>query len=65
MTSSVRDPNEISNAFNEHFSTRGSRRAREMPSDNWAVYLNILQLQFKACLQGGGGPQEGEVTRQG
>ena len=60
MTSSIRNPNEISNAFNEHFLTIGSRIAREMPltSDDESIHLNILQLQFKASLQGVGDPRK-------
>ena len=39
---SIRNSNEISNAFNEHFSTVGPRLAREIPltSDDESIYLN-------------------------
>ena len=39
---SIRNSNEISNAFNEHFSTVGPRLAREIPltSDGESIYLN-------------------------
>jgi len=40
--SSIRNSNEISNAFNEHFSTVGPRLAREisLTSDDESIYLN-------------------------
>ena len=41
---SIRDSSQISNAFNEHFSTTGPRLAREIPLtwDKGSIYLNHI-----------------------
>ena len=51
---SIRNSNEISNAFNEHFSTIGPRLAREIPftSDEESTYLNNSPENYnKFCLR--------------
>ena len=46
---SICNSNEISNAFNEHFSTIGPRLDREMPltSDEESIYLNNISENYK------------------
>ena len=51
---SIRDSSQISNAFNEHFSTTGPRLAREIPltRDEGSIYLNnILENWLWIILQ--------------
>ena len=51
---SICNSNEISNAFNEHFSTIGPRLAREIPltSDEESIYLkNITENYNKFCFR--------------
>ena len=51
---SICDSNEISNAFNEHFSTIGPRLAREIPliSDEESIYLkNVTENYNKFCFR--------------
>jgi len=51
---SICDSNEISNAFNEHFSTIGPRLAREIPltSDEESVYLYFVPENYnKFCFR--------------
>ena len=51
---SICNSNEISNAFNEHFSTIGPRLAREIPltSTEESIYLeNITENYNKVCLR--------------
>jgi len=45
---SICDSNEISNVFNEHFSTIGPRPARQIPltSDEESVYLNFVPKNY-------------------
>ena len=51
---SIRNSNEISNAFNEQFSTTGPRLVREIPltSDEEPIYLNNITENYnKFCFR--------------